>query len=184
MFTLYKRLERFASSKILWFLFGFILLFNLVLLKPGFVDKDEPVIEVSIMDTKTSLYTAEDVYAEFDNATPYIADKIRMNAIYDMLYIITYYFFWSMLLIKIYKNGKHENWLPGILWFTLLMSIADLLETSSEFIIIDNIPKHLDGLANAMGYFTIIKWILVAIVLLLVIYGTTIKLISKKEAPA
>ncbi len=181
MNALYQRLRKHANGLVLWPLFIVILVFNILLLKPGFHDEDNPDIYVEIMDVKP-FYNADIVYGQFDKATPSIIQQIRWGLTYDFLYIFTYFFFWSILLIKLYDNGKYGNWLPSILWVVLILALSDIVETYLEYTIVDNLPDHLTGMANAMAYFTATKWVMTLVLIALLLFGATTKLMAKKPA--
>lgn len=91
----------------------------------------------------------------------------------DMPYMAVYFLLFSGLLIRVLKRNK-VAWLPfGIL-------VMDLFENLSVLKILALYPVQNMSLASIASVFTTSKWVLVAVLLVVFVFGIVSRLISRK----
>jgi len=156
MIKLYAYFKKLASVK------NIILFFVLSLLVNLLFAKSHGILEFGIPDTHLH-YTAEEFYALFEKYTQKeINIYIKGMLLLDFIYPVFYSLFLALFIFRL----SHKT-LQSLLPFGVL--IFDYIENMSVFTLIRLMPsRHMD-LATFAGYFTLTKWILTSLCLIIVL---------------
>lgn len=155
MINLYAHFKKHATIK------NIILFFVLSLLMNLLFAKFHGVLEFGVPDTHLH-YTAKYFYALMEKYTQKeIGIYIRGILLLDFIYPILYSLFLALFIFRL-SHKTHLILLPfGILIF-------DYLENLSVLTLIILMPSRYMNLATFAGYFTLAKWILASLCLIIV----------------
>lgn len=163
-----KYFKRFAKTH-------FIVLFIILFLATniGFTLIFEP-LEAKALDI-TFFYTSEKAYEIIESYGQtgreiYIQGTLLLDFIYPIIYSILL----SLLLYK--ASGNH---ITSLLPFSIL--ILDYFENITLLTIIYNYPARMDSLATTAGIITTLKWVIVAITILVITYFGMKNTLQKKR---
>ncbi|MEA2076680.1 MAG: hypothetical protein U9O95_01515 [Candidatus Marinimicrobia bacterium] len=163
-------IQKYASWKSILILMGIVLLFQFLWF-PQFLPKGEHAV---MIDTEMG-YTAEDAYEIIGNYT----DNMRQRYIFgeitlDLVFPFIYTFLFAFAIYFLTKNST-------LALFPFLQLIFDLLENTGIVIMLTAWPDKIMWLATATSVFSMIKWVLVGITLLIVLVGAVRFILKRKN---
>ncbi|MDP8268414.1 MAG: hypothetical protein P9L97_06785 [Candidatus Tenebribacter davisii] len=164
----------FLNKNATWYfiliLLGLILLFNLLIF-PLFYTTNPNII---LLDLQLS-YSSEEAYnilAKYNDEElkEYIIGELTVELIYPIVYTL----FFSFFIFKLSKKNIF-SFLP------LLIMFSDYFENIGIVTIINYYPQKLPNIVTLTSLFTSLKWILVAISILLILVLLITKLYKQKK---
>jgi len=151
-------------------LLGLIILFNLLIF-PMFHTTNPNNI---LLDLQFS-YSSEEAYnilAKYNDEElkKYIIGELTVELVYPIVYTLFFSFF-------IFKLSKKNTFL----FLPLLIMFSDYFENIGIVTIINYCPQKLPNIVTLTSLFTSLKWILIAITILLILVMLITKLYKQKE---
>jgi hypothetical protein len=157
--------EFISKSKNLLLLACLFLLFNFLL--GHFLPKDHA------LDLMFA-YSVEEAYIALGHLNWEVREIYRIGVwALDMPYMVVYCLLFSGILIKIWKNKK-------MVWLPVGIFIMDFLENLMVLRILKVFPKQNEFLATFSSIFTTSKWILVALMVVIIFFGLLNLLANRK----
>ncbi len=160
-----KFIIKYAKVKTVLILFGLVLLFNLVIFPLSHSgNKDLSPLDIQISYSPEKAYEILDNYSETDRRA-YIIGELTIDLIYPIVYSLLLCF----IIFLLYKK-------PRLAAFPLLILISDYLENFGIVTLLSYYPQKLSAVARVTGIATSIKWFLVGVSLIIILYGLGIKI--------
>ncbi len=157
--------EFISKSKNLLLLACLFLLFNFLL--GHFLPKDHA------LDLMFA-YSVEEAYIALGHLNWEVREIYRIGVwALDMPYMVVYCLLFSGILIKIWKNKK-------MVWLPVGIFIMDFLENLMVLRILKVFPTQNEFLATFSSIFTTSKWILVALMVVIIFFGLLNLLANRK----
>ena len=139
---------------------GIVLLFQFLWF-PQFLPKGKHAV---MIDTEMA-YNAEDAYEIIGNYT----DSMRQRYIYgevtlDLVFPVIYTLLFSFLIFFLFKS-------PKLALFPFIQLIFDYLENTGIVIMLLTWPNKIMWLASVTSVFSMIKWVLAGVSIILILSG-------------
>ena len=151
---------KYASVKLSLFLLVLMIVFN-ALIMPGLAGDEQIVpIDLQFAYSADRAYELIDSYSAETRHTYMIGEMTK-----DVLYPITYTLFLSLTLLLLYPKNDKIPLVPYVVF------IADMLENTGIITMLYNYPEKLKTVAIFTSGFSTIKWSLVIIMLLVLVFG-------------
>lgn len=165
--SLPHRLANRTTLPVLFLLAGGVLLFYLVLF-PGMTANPPALRQTGLLDTRLS-YTPQQAYQALEAYGPEgRAQYARTTLLLDFLFPVIYALLLSLLatrgLLRAFPGAPRLHRL-ALLPFAVLL--CDWLENGCILALLWTFPQRLLGLATAAGTFTLLKWIGLALAVLI-----------------
>lgn len=121
------------------------------------------------------VYNADDAYEIMGNYTDsmrhtYILGEVTLDLIFPIIYTLLF----SFLIFFLFKNTT-------LALFPLIQMIFDYLENTGIVIMLSAWPNKLMGLASATSVFSLIKWTLAGLTILLIFVGLVRRMIFRNK---
>jgi len=162
-------IQKYATWKSILILMGIVLLFQFSWF-PQFLPKGKHAV---MIDTEMG-YTAEDAYEIIGHYTDNMQQRYILGEItLDLIFPIVYTLLFAFLIFFLHKD-------PTLALFPFLTLFFDYLENTGIVIILSAWPNKIMWLATATSIFSMIKWVLVGISIILILLGI-IRFLIKRQ---
>lgn len=151
---------KYASVKLSLFLLVLMIIFNALIMPSLAGDEQIVPIDLQFAYSADTAYELIDSYSEETRHTYMIGEMTK-----DVLYPIIYTLFLSLTLLLLYPKNNKISLMPYVIF------IADMLENTGIIAMLYNYPAKLKTVAIITSVFSTIKWSLVIIMLLVLIFG-------------
>ena len=162
--------NKYATWNSILILLGLIVVFNLLIF-PLANKKNQNIIPLDLQ----FFYSSEKAYSTLaqysdEGLKQYVIAELTV----DLIFPIVYALFLSFLLFKLNKKSI-------LSLFPLFIILSDYAENFSIAAIIHYLPSKLPAIVALTSLFTSLKWILIAISVLLILAALVAKLYSQKK---
>lgn len=178
MQTLIQLLSRISNWKTLLIFLALYLFFSGYILRNAelkineFAGKEVGVIDLTFgFNPQKTL----DLVAAYGDAGRAYYAKIEMTA--DLIYPWVYAFLFGIILTMIYRN-KALNWVAILPFIDL---IFDYLENVTIISLLSNYPQQSMTMATLCELFKLIKWMIVVVMVVLIVYGSINNLLKGRK---
>lgn len=155
-----KLLKKQANTKNTILLFGLVLLFNFLIFPLSYrINPELTLLDVQISYSPEKAYDILEKFSETEREN-YLLAELTV----DLVYPIIYSFLLCFIIFLVFKNQTLAK-------FPFLILIFDYIENFGIVTLIYNYPEKLIILAWITGIATSIKWLLVGVSVIIIMYG-------------
>ena len=169
-----KVISNFLNKNATWnsilILLGLIIIFNLLIF-PFAYKTSQNIIPLDLQFSYSS-EKAYDILANYsdEGLKEYVIAELTVDLIFPLIYAL----FLSFFLFKLTKKSI-------LSLFPLLIILSDYAENIGIAVIIHYLPHKLPNLVGLTSLFTSLKWVLIAISILLILVALVAKLFNQKK---
>jgi hypothetical protein len=148
-----------ANRKSVLILFGLVIIINVLLALSMSDNPDLKPLDLQLTYDAEKAYELIGAYNDAERKT-YILVELTLDVIYPIVYSLLF----SFLLFILHKDIQ-------IAKFPFVITILDFVENGGIVTLLVNYPKELIGVANFTGIFTTLKWFVLVLTLILILWG-------------
>lgn len=168
-----KKITNFINKNATWniilILLGIVLVFNILIFPLVFTTRDAIPLDLQFSYSTEKAYKLLSHFNERE-LQRYIITEFTVDLLYPIIYTLLLVFF----IFKLTKKSR-------LYLFPLLILFSDYCENIGVVSLIYNLPQKLPVLVAITSIFTSLKWILVAVTLLLILALLVTKVFVKKK---
>ena len=150
---------KYANRKSALILFGLVIIINVLLALSMSGNPDLKPLDLHLTYYAEKAYDLIGAYSESERKT-YILVELTLDVIYPIVYALLF----SFLLFMLHKDIQ-------IAKFPFVITILDFIENGGIVTLLVNYPNVLTGVANFTGIFTTLKWLVLILTLILILWG-------------
>lgn len=150
---------KYANRKSALFLFGLVIIINVLLVLSMSGNPDLKPLDLQLTYDAEKAYDLIGAYSESERKT-YILVELTLDVIYPIVYALLF----SFLLFMLHKDIQ-------IAKFPFVITILDFVENGGIVTLLINYPKEMHGLATFTSVFTTLKWLVLGLTLILILWG-------------
>jgi hypothetical protein len=150
---------KYANRKSALILFGLVIIINVLLVLSMSGNPDLKPLDLQLTYDAEKEYDLIGAYSESERKT-YILVELTLDVIYPIVYALLF----SFLLFMLHKDIQ-------IAKFPFVITILDFVENGGIVTLLINYPKEMHGLATFTSVFTTLKWLVLGLTLILILWG-------------
>lgn len=141
------------------------------------------IINLEVANTKLKVQLVLNAWQNYSDEVKNLTDVARLNTYLDFIFLLFYSLFLytccRCLSSYLFTYFKLKKWLKNFAWLALLAGFLDVFENFGLLISLSSGAKESIAMATALA--SILKWTLVATILLLLISGLLAKITERKR---
>jgi hypothetical protein len=164
--------QKWANWKVITVLLILFILMQIVILpsvsnKLNNYSNNIGIIDLQLTYTVDKVYEMAEAYGD-EGRRFYIVNALTGDVVYPIIYSLLFSLGLTILYRRVFHTGSALHKLPLLVYLVLLF---DILENAAIITIMVNLPERLTTVAQLSNVFTMAKWAMAGVIILMIIIG-------------